>query len=292
MLKARAAVVGPHRHVAEVRHGAHEFLETLAIVTLHDRMILRHRVARKPGAERVVDACAPERGILCKESFRQCARLEHADPGFQAVAACEIGNAHEVVEIRIEVVPWPDALGQFRVDKMVETGGVGVELRVVLVCDKILQRHVGLEPVDLAMGEACFGERGDVVLGVEIAGAPPVLGEAGVPMWTVPAERGGQVNACGEFFSGKVAGAAGQQPDRGEKERAVGRDNLAIAGLIDLHPDPCLGIPGLCRKVGGNSTGGETHPHAGPASCFEGCIGKLGELTCSRDFSGLRGGKR
>ena len=238
VLEARTAVVRPDRHVGEVGHGAHQLLQRLAIVPLHDRVVLRHREPRQARAERMIDAGAAERRVFHEEPVGHRARLEHAHAGFEPVLPAEVREFAQVVEIRVEVERRPEALGQRRVDEVVEARRVSVELRIVFVRHQVLVRHVGLQAVDLAMGEAGFGQRRDVALGIEAAGGAPVLRVAGVPVRAVPAEGGGKQDARRQFLPRQAAHAVGQQPHRGEKKRTVACDDLARAVVGEAEPHP------------------------------------------------------
>ena len=238
VLEAGAAVVGPHGHVGEIGDGADDLLQGLTVVAADDGMILRHRVAREAGAERMVDARAAERGIFLEKPVRHRARLEHAHARFQTVAAAEPGELAEMVEIGVEVERGPETLGQRRIHKVVKAGAVGVKLRVVFVRDEILVGHVALQAVDLAVSKAGLGERGHVVLGIEAAGGAPVLGVAGVPVRAMPAESGGEKKAGGEFFPGEVGRAVSEQADGGVKERTVAGGDFAGAVLSETEPHP------------------------------------------------------
>ena len=304
MFEASAAVVRPERHVAEIGDGTDEFLEGFAVMATDDGVILRHRETREARAERVVDAGAAQCGIFWEEPLRHRAGFEHTHAGFQAVAAAEVGEFAEMVEVGVEVEGGPETAGEFGVDEVVEARGVGVELRVVFVGDEILVRHVGLETIDLAVGKTGFGEGGDVALGIEATGGAPVLGVAGIPMRTVPAERRGEENAGGEFLAGEGADAVGEEANGGEEEGAVGGDDLAGGsggigiGCGDANPGPG-GLGGSVdgwRVWGGRDAGDEVArgegdedtARGGTRGRGDGGTGEAGELGGRSDFT--RGG--
>ena len=297
VFEASAAVVRPERHVAEIGDGTDEFLEGFAVMATDDGVILRHRETREARAERVVDAGAAQCGIFLEEPLGHRAGFEHTHAGFQAVAAAEVGEFAEMVEVGVEVEGGPETAGEFGVDEVVEARGVGVELRVVFVGDEILVRHVGLETIDLAVGKTGFGEGGDVALGIEAAGGAPVLGVAGVPMGTVPAERRGEENAGGEFLAGEGADAVGEEANGGEEEGAVGGDDLAGGsggigiGCGDANPGPG-GLGGSVdgwRGRGGRDAGDEVARGEGDEDTARG--GARGRGDGGTGEAGERGGR-
>ena len=90
-----------------------------------------------------------------KEAIRHRARLEHADARFQPVAATQVGQLFEVVEIGVEVVRGPHALSQGCID---EGDGKGCEVESIFG-----------EAGDLLAGGAMGEERGGTG-GTSIAG--------------------------------------------------------------------------------------------------------------------------
>jgi hypothetical protein len=242
VLEAGAAVIRPDRHVAEIGHGADELADGGAVVFDGDGVILGEGVARQARAERMVDAGAAERGVFLKKPLGHRAWLKHAHARAQAVAAADLGEFFQVVEIGLKIHLGPEPAGERGGEEVVETGRVGVELRVVFVGDEVLVGHVGLEPVDFAVREPAFGEGGGIMLGIKAAGRAPVLRIAAVPMRPVPAEGGGQKKPGLKFGAGGFGEAVRQQTNRGEKERGlVGRDFAGAVGDAEPHPAGLFG---------------------------------------------------
>ena len=277
VLEAGAGVVGPEREVGEIGDAAEEGLDGLAVVADGDGVVLGKAVAGKARAERVIDAGAAQGGELGEEALGEAARLEHDHAGFQAVAAAEIGEGDEAVEVGVEVVGGPEAAGELGVDEVVKACAIVVERGVVFVGDEILVGHVGLEGVDFEVGEAVFGEGGDVGLVGEVADGAPVLSERGVVERAVPRERGGEEDAGGEFGTSGVGQPCGEEADGGEEEGAVGGDDFAVAVIVEAEPNPGGGgvvAGGLSPAAGGEAEG---EAGAGGGDGGEACTGGGGE---------------
>ena len=217
-------------------------------------MILRHGVAGQAGPEGMIDPRAAQRGVLLEEALRHRAWFEHAHPRLQPVLASIVGELLQVLEVGVEVERRPEPPGERRIHKMVKAGRVGVELRIIFPGDEVLVGHVHLEAVDLDMGEPGLGQRGDVVLGVETAGAAPVAGVTGVPVRAIPAEGRRQQEPGGEFLAGQRAEAHAmrrEQPDGGEQEGAVRGEDFTVSFFVDAQPDPGGFSGGGRREVEG-----------------------------------------
>ena len=292
VFEAGAAVIRPDRHVTEIGHRADELADGGAVMFDGNRVVLREGVTRQARAERMVDARAAERGIFLKKTLWHRAWFKHAHARAQAVAAADVGEFFQVVEIGFEVHLGPEPARERRGEEVVEARRVGVELWVIFVGDEVLVRHVRLEAVDFAMSETALGERSGVLLGIEAAGGAPVLGVATIPVRAVPTKAGHDEEAALELLAGGIAEAVDEQAHGGEEQRGFVCGDFAGA-IGDAEPHPTA----LVASGGGQffrpPAGSESDVHAGAGAGGEGDFGagEQGEFAGGRVFDGYGGGR-